>query len=276
MALFDLRRIDSIFQPQKPAPHAPEVHTPTPVAHAPTTDHPPIPRAIPVTEPSAAPAHVPATAKTPAPASVQVPKPAPVQAPAPAPVQAPATSGPGATDTAPGQTEAEKHAQVTHQVEALKEHKTILKPGQKGAEVIVLQQQLKQLGLHVEQTGVMDKATEGYIMALQTGGGLGADGVVGPKTLDQLLKLDQAPVKPVPGNDKDSGKDDNVDHMPDDPKLAAVYLYNRQRIKNATDTLNPDQQRDMEQFIKMWPGTPKNGVIITSSEAVGVLTHSGL
>jgi hypothetical protein len=37
-----------------------------------------------------------------------------------------------------------------------------------------------------------------------------------------------------------------------------------------------DEVGVLDQLIKMWPGTPKNDVIITPSEAVGVLTHSGL
>lgn len=237
MALFDVRRLDSLFnKPQQPAAHAPEVHTPAPAAHAPAPtaakatpvakDPAPIPRAVPVVE----------------------------EAPKVDPVKAPAPTADAATAKAP-LSEAEQHAQVTHQVDLLKEKKTIMKPGQKGPEVVILQQQLKQLGLHVDQTGVMDKATEGYIMAIQTGGGLGADGIVGPKTLDQLQKLDQAPTKPAPGKEQDDAKGDGadkVDHMPDDPKLAAVYLYNRQRVKNATETLSPQQQKDMEQFIKNW------------------------
>ncbi len=114
-------------------------------------------------------------------------------------------------------------------------------------------------------------------MAIQTGGLFRHGRSRWTQTLDQLLKLDQAPVKPVPGNEKDeSGKDDSVDHMPDDPKLAAVYLYNRQRIKNATETLSPTQQRDMEQFIKWWSGIRKYDVIITPSVAVRICTHSGL
>ena len=136
-----------------------------------------------------------------------------------------------------------------------------------------LQQQLKQLGLHVEQNGVMDKSTEGYIMAIQTGGGLGADGIVGPKTIDQLLKLDQAPEKPATGDNEAEG--DNVDHMPDDPKLAAVYLYNRQRVKNAKESLDPSQQRDMEQFIKnlLNNGCVGNVWIKKTTETLGELSR---
>jgi len=233
MALFDSRKLDNLFHPQqKPTPHAPEQHLPTPVAHP----HPaPIPRAIPVTEPTAA--------------KVNSPTPPVAHAEAKTPATVPA----GQQAVTPGLTEEEQRTLVTHKMEALKENKTVLKPGQKGPEVVALQQQLKQLGLHVDQTGVMDKATEGYILALQTGGGLGADGIVGPKTIDQLMKLDHAPEKPVPGGaNNPSPSSDNVDHMPDDPKLAAVYLYNQQRVRNSKDTLNAEQQRDMDQFIKNW------------------------
>jgi hypothetical protein len=34
------------------------------------------------------------------------------------------------------------------------------------------------------------------IKAIQTGGGLGPDGIVGPKTLDSLLTLDKSSAKP--------------------------------------------------------------------------------
>lgn len=243
MALFDVRRLDSLFnKPQQPAAHTPDAHPPAPAAHTPA---PVVPKAAPVV-PKAAPV---ATDHAPIPRAVPVVEQTPTQAD---PAKAPAQAEGGAKAPL---SEAEQHAQVTQQVDQLKEKKTIMKPGQKGPEVVILQQQLKQLGLHVEQTGVMDKATEGYIMAIQTGGGLGADGIVGPKTLDQLQKLDTAPTKPAPGKDQDDAKGDgadNIDHMPDDPKLAAVYLYNRQRVKNATETLSPQQQKDMEQFIKQW------------------------
>ena len=250
MALFDVRRLDSLFhKPQQPTAQAPEDHTKAPVSHTPApvtakpapaaVDHAPVPKAAPVPA-----------------AHDAIPKAVPVvdKAPSADPAKAPAQAGTDSGTKAP-LSEAEQHAQVTHQVDELKEKKTIMKPGQKGPEVVILQQQLKQLGLHVEPTGELDKSTEGYIMAIQTGGGLGADGIVGPKTLDQLQKLDQAPTKPAPGKQQDDVKGDgadNVDHMPDDPKLAAVYLFNRQRVKNATETLNPQQQKDMEQFIKNW------------------------
>ncbi len=241
MALFDFKKLDNLFHPQAKAqdPHPPEVHAPHPVSPAPA----PIPRAKPVVEkppvPPPAPAHAEETAKPKASDHVPAPTPAPAanQSPAPSPDKAPKADDP------------EHRALVTHQMEEMKEKKTLLKPGDKGPNVVILQSQLKQLGLHVEQTGVMDKGTEGYVMALQTGAGLGADGVVGPKTMDQLLKLDVSPQKPAPGGDQ-AAKEDNVDHMPDDPKLAAVYLYNQQRVKNAKEDLNDSQKRDMEQFIK--------------------------
>lgn len=166
--------------------------------------------------------------------------------------QKPAALGP--------QDEANQHELTTKAMEELKANKTVLKPGDKGPAVLLLQQHLKQLGLHVEATGVFDKATKGYIEALQTGGGLGADGKVGPKTIEQLLKLDVVPDKPPPATgDKpaDQGGDgdkieDHVDHIPDDPKLAAVYLYNRMRVKNAKEDLTAEQKKDLEQFVKSW------------------------
>lgn len=169
------------------------------------------------------------------------------QAPA---VQKPAELGP--------QDEVQKHAATTKAMEELKASKHVLKPGDKGPEVLLLQQHLKQLGLHVEATGVFDKATQGYIEALQTGGGLGADGKVGPKTIDQLLKLDVVPDKPPPATgDKPADQggtkiEDHVDHIPDDPKLAAVYLYNRMRVAGAKEDLTAEQKKDLEQFVKSW------------------------
>lgn len=150
---------------------------------------------------------------------------------------------------------------TTKAMEELKAGKVVLKPGDKGPQVLLLQQYLKQIGLHVEATGVYDKATKGYIEALQTGGGLGADGKVGPKTIEQLLKLDVVPDKPPPatddkptdGGDAQSEKiEDHVDHIPDDPKLAAVYLYNRMRVANAKEDLTAQQKKDLEQFVKNW------------------------
>lgn len=158
--------------------------------------------------------------------------------------------------TTPGLSDAQEHQRLTQGLETLKENKTLLKPDQKGPEVLLLQQQLKHLGLHVKETGVLDKSTEGYIKAIQTGGGLGADGVVGPKTVDAVLKLDTVP-KPAatPGSDSAAGGTpaaDNVDHIPDDPKLAAIYLFNRKRAASAQEELTPAQQKDMDQFIKNW------------------------
>lgn len=246
MALFDFKKLDSIFHPQNPTPHPAETHASQPVSSAP----------VPAPKP-AVPASAPAQATIPK-ATPVVEKP-PVVAPTPAPHPTPAADAqaktpahaptPDPAKEAAKVEDPEHRAAVTHQMEVLKEQKTILKPGDKGPNVLALQAQLKQLGLHVEQSGVMDKSTEGYVMALQTGGGLGADGVVGPKTLDQLLKLDQSPQKPAPGNGQ-AANPDNVDHMPDDPKLAAVYLYNQQRLKNAKTELNDEQKRDMDQFIK--------------------------
>lgn len=235
MALFDFKKLDNLFHPQAKAvdPHPPETHAPHPANPAPV----PIPKAKPVVEKPPVPPPSPVAAEAPVKAKAVEPSPNPSQSPAPTPDKAPKADDP------------EHRALVTHQMEEMKEKKTLLKPGDKGPNVVLLQSQLKQLGLHVEQTGVMDKATEGYVMALQTGAGLGADGVVGPKTIEQLLKLDTAPQKPGPGDDQ-AAKQDNVDHIPDDPKLAAVYLYNRQRVQNAKEDLNDSQKRDMEQFIK--------------------------
>lgn len=165
-------------------------------------------------------------------------------------VQKPAALGP--------EDEVQQREATTKAMEELKASKVVLKPGDKGPQVLLLQQHLKQLGLHVEATGVFDKATKGYIEALQTGGGLGADGKVGPKTIDQLLKLDVIPDKPPPATgDKpaDQGGDkieDHVDHIPDDPKLAAVYLFNRMRVANAKEDLTAQQKKDLEQFVKNW------------------------
>jgi hypothetical protein len=156
---------------------------------------------------------------------------------------------PASTDPAAATTDdAQKRQLVTEQMEALKESKHVLRANDKGPEVVLLQQQLKQLGLHIKETGVMDKDTQAIIKAIQTGGGLGPDGVVGPKTIDQLLALDKLPSKP----EEPAQADDKVDHMPDDPKLAAVYLFNRMRVRNANESLTPQQEKDMEQFIKNW------------------------
>ncbi|HNN96669.1 MAG TPA: peptidoglycan-binding protein [Pseudomonadota bacterium] len=157
---------------------------------------------------------------------------------------------PATTQPAPDDAQARQH--VTEQVEALKEAKHVLRPNDKGPDVVVLQQQLKQLGLHIKETGVMDKDTEAVIKAIQTGGGLGPDGIVGPKTLDSLLTLDKSSAKPDAQVGGAAAASDNVDHMPDDPKLAAVYLFNRMRAKNAGDNLTPAQEKDMEQFLANW------------------------
>lgn len=158
--------------------------------------------------------------------------------------------------------EAQQRALVTSAMEEMKASKKILRPGDKGVEVLLLQQQLRQLGLNVEATGVYDKATAGYIKALQTGGGLGADSVVGPKTIDQILKLDSVPHKPPPATDDQAGEkpgdkpgeklEDQADHIPDDPQLAAVYLYNRMRVANAKEDLTDAQKRDLETFVQNW------------------------
>lgn len=171
----------------------------------------------------------------------------------PAVQQAPAAQSQTAGATTAGN-DAQEKERLTQGLEALKAHKTLLKPDQKGPEVLLLQQQLKHLGLHVKETGVLDKGTEGYIKAIQTGGGLGADGVVGPKTVDALLSLDSVPHK-APGGDAAPGSapgGDNVDHIPDDPKLAAIYLFNRKRAASAQEELSPEQQKDLDQFVKNW------------------------
>jgi len=148
--------------------------------------------------------------------------------------------------------DAQQRQIVTEQMEALKEAKHIIRPGDKSADAQLLQRQLKQLGLHIEETGVMDKDTQAVVKAIQTGGGLGPDGVVGPKTIDMLLTLDKTPSKPTTTDGGDGQGGDSSDHMPDDPKLAAVYLFNRMRAANASDSLTPQQEKDMERFVKSW------------------------
>lgn len=146
--------------------------------------------------------------------------------------------------------DAQQRQLVTDQMQAMKEAKHIVRPGDQSPDAVLLQRQLKQLGLHIKETGVMDKDTQAVIKAIQTGAGLGPDGVVGPKTIDTLLTLDKSPSKP---DKADEGKaTDSADHMPDDPKLAAVYLFNRMRAANASEDLTPQQEKDMEQFIKNW------------------------
>ena len=99
---------------------------------------------------------------------------APVVQQAPAAQTQTAAQGVKPGGTTPGLSDAQEHQRLTQGLETLKENKTLLKPDQKGPEVLLLQQQLKHLGLHVKETGVLDKSTEGYIKAIQTGGGLGA------------------------------------------------------------------------------------------------------
>lgn len=159
----------------------------------------------------------------------------------------------GLGELAPAQApldEGKQREQVTQGMQALKDEKHLIKPDQKGPEVELMQRQLKQLGLHVDVTGVYDKATKGYIESLQTGGGLGPpDGVVGPKTIEKIQALDKSSDRPSPDKDA-SGK--AIDHMPDDPKLAAVYLYNRMRVDNAKSDLTPTQEAAMKQFVSNW------------------------
>jgi lysozyme family protein len=145
--------------------------------------------------------------------------------------------------------DAQQRQLVTDQMEALKEAKHIIRPGDQSPDAVLLQRQLKQLGLHIKETGVMDKDTQAVVKAIQTGAGLGPDGIVGPKTIDTLLTLDKTPSKPDKAAD---GTSESSDHIPDDPKLAAVYLFNRMRAANASDDLTPRQEKDMEQFIKNW------------------------
>lgn len=156
------------------------------------------------------------------------------------------------TTTQPAADDGQQRQQVTEEMQALKESKHVLRANDKGPEVVLLQKQLKQLGLHIDETGVMDKSTQAIVKAIQTGAGLGPDGAVGPKTIDSLLTLDRSSVKPGGQDGAGAGTGDNVDHMPDDPKLAAVYLFNRMRAQNAGDSLTPKQEKDMEQFIANW------------------------
>ena len=64
---------------------------------------------------------------------------------------------------------------------------TTLKPGDKGAEVKVLQLSLQHLGYSVGKVdGVYGPATEQAVKSFQTAHGLTADGVCGPQTLAAL------------------------------------------------------------------------------------------
>jgi len=66
---------------------------------------------------------------------------------------------------------------------------TTLKPGDKGAEVKILQLALQHLGYSVGTVdGVYGPATEQAVKSFQTAHGLTADGVCGPQTLAALKK----------------------------------------------------------------------------------------
>ncbi|HUJ91609.1 MAG TPA: peptidoglycan-binding domain-containing protein [Gaiellaceae bacterium] len=67
---------------------------------------------------------------------------------------------------------------------------TTLKPGDKGAEVKVLQLALQHLGYSVGKVdGVYGPATEQAVKSFQTAHGLTADGVCGPQTLAALKNV---------------------------------------------------------------------------------------
>lgn len=63
---------------------------------------------------------------------------------------------------------------------------SVLKKGDTGAEVRLLQQKLNQHGAHLSTDGVFGNGTEKAVIAWQTKAGLAADGVVGPKTRKSL------------------------------------------------------------------------------------------
>ncbi|MGW7331338.1 peptidoglycan-binding domain-containing protein [Streptomyces sp. NPDC054840] len=72
-----------------------------------------------------------------------------------------------------------------------------LRPGAKGDAVSRLQDRLALLGSPVKTTGVFDSATTKAVKYFQKAHGLGADGIVGPKT---RASLDRSPGAPVRGD----------------------------------------------------------------------------
>ena len=69
----------------------------------------------------------------------------------------------------------------------------ILRLGNHGTEVALLQKRLARAGYPVEPTHVFDTATESAVMALQRACGLVVDGIAGPKSLASLATGQRAP-----------------------------------------------------------------------------------
>lgn len=181
----------------------------------------------------------------------------------PAAAPAPAIAGPDAA--APTAAEPAVATPSVHdQIQALKDNKTVLKPGQRGDNVLLLQKQLQQLGIALPASGVYDEKTANYVRELQKDAGLGADGIAGPKTFDQLMKFDAAPHG---GAGAEAGAD-KVDHMPTDPALAAVYISNRLAASNAKENLSKTQQADMKDFMKNWEKNHARYEGISSSSGI--------
>jgi lysozyme family protein len=114
-----------------------------------------------------------------------------------------------------------------------------------------LQQQLKQLGLHVEQTGVMDKSTEGYIMAIQTGGGSAQTELLGPRRSISCSSSIRHRSNPTQDNEADRAKTQRRSHARRSQARGGLSIQSAANQK-CHRSLNPSQQRDMEQFIKNW------------------------
>lgn len=120
----------------------------------------------------------------------------------------------------------------------------ILKPGEQGPSVTMLQRQLLAAGYKVDLSGVYDDKTSALIKEVQRGKGWGPDGKVGPLTVGALKELQQ--------DDSASEKPDAESHVPTDKTGRAVYQDNKARLQQMKVQLSKDQQYDMGLFLNNW------------------------
>jgi peptidoglycan hydrolase-like protein with peptidoglycan-binding domain len=120
--------------------------------------------------------------------------------------------------------------------------KNILRPGDEGPAVTMLQRQLQRAGMKVELTGVFDEKTQALVNEVQQQNGWTPDGAVGPLTSGAIKSM---------GDPVDSGSD-GKSHVPRDAEARDVYQDNQARLSKMQPSLSRSQEGELEAFLRNW------------------------
>lgn len=120
--------------------------------------------------------------------------------------------------------------------------KNILRPGDEGPAVTMLQRQLQRAGMDVDLSGVYDEKTQALVNEVQKQNGWAPDGAVGPLTSGAIKAM---------GDPVDTGTD-GKSHVPRDAEARDVYQDNQARLSKMHVDLSRSQEGEMAAFLSNW------------------------